>query len=329
MSKVWGKLGRLAQRVLNRRGPAFVSVHARPKHAAGVGTWPDPLVVRPRVAVVVQGPLVVDDDFTLETVRLYRRLFAPHPVIVSTWEGEPAPLVRAVRLAGAEVVQGPRPDDPGPLNVNLQLASTRTGIAKAREVGAEYVLKTRTDQRIYAPNVAEFLVNLVHAFPVAPGFRQRHRVVSCGRSSQKFGLYHVSDQLLFGHVDDITLYFAAPPRASGLPAGFRDVVRDICRHKSPESYLASTFLAAVGRPVGWTLADSWDAIADHFCIADSAAIDVYWPKYGPHVEHDTRYGTVTSSELLDFREWLALRQSRPDPGRYERALDLPLHAALS
>jgi hypothetical protein len=328
---VWREVLRIARRVLSRRGPGFITTHARPKRAAAVGTWSDPLAEPPRFAVVVQGPVVIDDDFTLETVHLYRKLFAPHPVVVSTWEGEPAGPIAALRDSGAEVVRSPRPADPGPLNVNLQLASSRAGIARAREFGAEYVLKTRTDQRVYTPSAAEFLVNLLAAFPVRPGFRQRHRVVSCGRSGYKFGLYQVSDQILFGHVEDLELYFAAPHRPSGYPPDYRDVIRLICRHKSPESYLASSFLEAIGRPVAWTLADSWDAIAGHFCVVDWSALDVYWPKYGPHVEHAVGYGPVTSSHPLDFREWLALYHCRPDPrdlAAHERALDLPLHAVL-
>ena len=54
--------------------------------------------------------------------------------------------------------------------------------------------------------------------------------------------YQVSDQLLFGHTDDLAAYFSATPRPSGYPAAFRDVIGDICRHKAPESYLASRFL---------------------------------------------------------------------------------------
>lgn len=324
----WDRVRRFAQRASTRTGGTYVTAHARPRSAAGVGTWADPLTVPPDVAIVVQGPIITGDQFTLETVRLYRRHFTGHPIIVSTWDTEPPTLVAELRATGVEVVLSPQPADRGPLNVNLQVVGTRAGIDRARQLGAAYVLKTRTDQRIYVPGAAEFLANLLKVFPVRSGFRQRGRIVSCGRSSFKFGLYHVSDQLLFGHLDDLATYFSPPPRPSELPAGYRDVIGEICRYKSPESYLASRFLETVGRPVTWTLADSWDAIVGHFCVIDGASLDVYWPKYAPHVEHVGGYGPLTSSQVLDFREWLALCHSRPDPGLYEAALGLPLHAPL-
>ncbi|WP_439625405.1 WavE lipopolysaccharide synthesis family protein [Gemmata sp.] len=293
-----------------------------------MGTWSDPLVEPLRVAVVVQGPPVVEDDFTLESVRVYRKHFPGQPVIVSTWDGTPAPVVESLRATGAEVVLSTPPADPGPLNVNFQLVSTRAGIERARQLGAKFVLKTRADQRVYAPSVAEFLVNVLKAFPVTTGYRQRARIVSCGRSSYKFGLYQISDQLLFGDAGDMELYFSAPLRPSELPPDYRDVIGPICRHKSPEAYLASRFLEAIGRPVAWTLADSWDSLAGHFCVVDPASLDLYWPKYAPHAEYATHYGGILSSQPLDFREWLALQHCRPDPAQYEATLTLPLAVPL-
>lgn len=328
MVSLWPKVMRFAHRVVNRRGSAFVTAHSRPKAATGVGTWSDPLVEPPRVAVVVQGPPVAEDDFTLESVRIYHKHFPAQPVIVSAWDETPAPVVERLRATGAEVVLSAPPADPGPLNVNFQVVSTRAGIERAKQLGAHFVLKTRADQRVYAPSVAEFLVNVLKAFPVAPGYRQRARIVSCGRSSYKFGLYQISDQILFGDIDDMERYFSAPQRPSALPSDYRDVIGLICRHKSPEAYLASLFLEAVGRPVAWTLADSWDALAGHFCVIDPASLDVYWPKYAPHAEHATNYGGIVSSQPLDFREWLALCHFRPDPAQYEAALNLPLAAPL-
>jgi len=71
------------------------------------------------------------------------------------------------------VVLSKKPDYPGVSNVNFQIVSSSTGIVKAKELGAEYCLKTRTDQRMYAPNIKEFLINLLKTFPVNKEYKQK------------------------------------------------------------------------------------------------------------------------------------------------------------
>lgn len=61
-----------------------------------------------------------------------------------------------------------RPADPGSGNLNLQLTSTRAGTETARDLGAEYVLKARSDQRLYAPQSLPFLHSLLDDVAALP-----------------------------------------------------------------------------------------------------------------------------------------------------------------
>jgi hypothetical protein len=125
----------------------------------------------------------------------------------------------------------------------------------------------------------------------------------------------------------MALYASAPPRPSTLPESYRDVLGDIARHKSPESYLATQFLERLGRPVQWTLADSWQAFAHHFCVVDWHALDLYWPKYAPYAEHQMSYDGIKASQPLDFREWLNLYRglgTKGDPIVYEATQGMSL-----
>ncbi len=327
----WGKLFRFALRQSHKKGTEFLTFHARPKLAKDFGAWSDPNPDARRVVVVVQGPIVLQEDFTVESVRIYQKTFAGCQVVVSTWEGEDAAAVGRLRDAGADLIFGSRPSESGQLNVNLQLASARAGVARARALGAEYVLKSRSDQRIYAPNAAAFLVDLLRVFPVVPGFDQKGRIVTCGRSGWRFGLYQLSDQIVFGYAEDMEKYFSAPPRPVGLPENYRDLIGPVCQFKSPEAYLAASFLQAIGRSLSWTLWDSWRAVGDHFCVVDWSTLDVYWPKYGVHIEHDLFYYMIESTQQWTFPEWLRVhthKERPPDLKWAECALELSLRVPL-
>jgi hypothetical protein len=306
---VWDKLFRLALRVRSRRGPMLVTQHERPKFAEQVGIRPDPLVTPPRVGIVIQGPPFTPDDFTIETVRLYRQRYPDCPVIASTWADTPPAQLKQLAEAGAAVVTCDKPADPGYWNVNLQLTSALAGVKAAAERGVQYVLKTRSDQRIYAPNALEFLANLLRAFPPVPGAGHRGRVVGIGSSTTKYNLYQLSDQTVFGYTADMLIYWSAPcqPRSAltfgavGVPGIHPD------RYLSPETYLATQFLARTGRPLAWTLADSWRAFADHFCAVDPPLIDLYWAKAGVHDPNTPKYGSdLLHAAPLTFVEWLNL-----------------------
>jgi len=330
---LWTKLFRLAMRALNVRSEWFVTSHYRPKYVADIGTWSDPASPAPNVAVLLQGPLVHNEQFTLNTVQLYQQLFPACQLIVSTWEGEDTRAVSAMRRLGVEVLQSKLPEHPGPLNVNYQITSAKKGVERAGELGCEFVLKTRCDLRIYAPNVAEFLCNLTDAFPLRTDYDQRRRIVSVSRNTMKFCPYCVSDMVVFGHIDDMMTFWSAPHRSDVLPDGYRDVLGQIARYKSPESYLTSRYLEQIGRGVVWSLEDSWQALADHFCIVDWESLDIYWPKYAPHNEYFGRnYQAVTSSQLVDFCEWLSLYQglTNDEALRHsEQILELELGQPLS
>jgi len=180
--------------------------HTRPLFDQQVNTWSDPVSNLPRFAIVIQGPVVKDCHFTLETVRLYKKHFAGADIIVSTWDDEPANYAEKIKEQGAEVILNAKPQFPGTSHINFQIASSLAGVKKAQSLGAQYVLKTRTDQRMYAPNVMEYFYSLLEKFPPAPGFKQKRRILGVSLNTFKYRPYSLSDMNIFGHIDYMLVY---------------------------------------------------------------------------------------------------------------------------
>lgn len=303
------KLFKFIFETLEKPMPFFLTFHLRPKRAEQVGLQADSLAVYPNIAIVLQGPLLKDENFTLETVKLYKKIFKNAIIIVSTWSDSEPALVEQIRSAGAEVLLNEKPSFGGYANINYQIVSSLAGVKKAREKGAEYVLKTRCDQRFYAPNSLEFLCNIIETFPVAEGYRQKKRIIGVSLNTFKYRRYGISDMTIFGSVDDMMLYWGAPPSVQ------KEGERINGCYKMAETYLSAEFLAAIGRPVSWTLEDSWKAFADHFCIVDQHSLDLYWYKYARMREYRyIKYKTMSNDQEFTFAEWLSLYSDMANKG---------------
>lgn len=167
-----------------------------------------------KIAIIIQGPFVLENHFTLETIRLYGKLFPSAKVILSTWETEDA---RELSLIGQEqnciVLRNTPPDDPGVINVNYQCKSTINGIICAEELGYKYVAKTRSDWRMYEKGILRFMMHMLDNFPCnSTQIQQNKRIIvmdTCsGEISTIFYPYYYSDIFLFGDIEDMKNYWS-------------------------------------------------------------------------------------------------------------------------
>jgi dTDP-glucose pyrophosphorylase len=327
MSKMEGRaalLGRVANAVGLSRDTR-VTFHERPRFSEHVQTVSDPMRQEASVGIVMQGPIFREDDFTLNSVQLYRRHFPSASIIVSTWDTEDARTLDAMREAGAVVVTSRLPIIRGPANLNCQMASTLAGITRCREIGVKYILKTRNDERFYAPNALEYLRQMMDIFPVAKGYGQKARIIGVSLDTFKYRLYGMGDHLQFGTLEDMHHYWSAKHDERKHADIKQETWMEACLRNTVEVYLETEFLAKIGRKVQWTLQDSLAAYADHFCVVDQQDIDLYWPKYEPFKENRMlAYDFIHNTQELTFRDWLLLYRGAVDIKKIpEKGLHVP------
>ena len=329
-----------------RKGAHFMTSRARPKASVALGLCAkispkyslQPALRAERAAIIIQGPICSADDFTVETVRIYRRHMPDCKLILSTWKDASLGDLDRIAGEGVDIVLNDKPAIPGPLNVNMQIVSSSGGIRRAADSGVEWVIKSRTDQRLYQPTIMSSLISMARLFPPlgVAAKTQRYRVFGMAAGTLKFAPYHLCDQTVFGHIDDMLAYWSPPLHENGLPDSFptdrlrlfKEVpIGDLCRNDAvPEAYLASQFLLRQGRCLEWTVADSWAAFRDHFGVVDQMSSDIYWVKG----QHDTMrdvigsYAALSNREELSFLEWVQLVEGALSPdaaGAYEPVLD--------
>lgn len=270
---------------------------------------------RNKFGVLLQGPLKIKNDFTLETIKLYQKNFDGCPIVVSTWEGEDLETIKKIkRLNNVEVIQSPQPPRSFQ-NMNNLIISSRNGCINLMERGVDYLLKTRTDQRMYETNIPEYLINLLSLYPMKEedNIKQKQRLITTSFNSFKYRLYELSDMLIFGTVYDVMLYWDCP--LDEMNRNANATLLEFCKNRPSEIYFTTSFLERTGWNIKWTLRDSWEAYAKRFLIVDDYSLGFYWGKYSM-LSRPFRpiFNQVDILEELTYKEWLNLfiNISKPD-----------------
>lgn len=296
----------------------FVVFHTRPMSAKEV--FIDPRDVDydySEYAIVVQGPVRKRNNFTLETLLLYKRFFPNAMIILSTHEGGDDYYIKRAKEAGVEVIISRRPKElilnrlGRHKNINLQMISSMAGIRLAMEAKKKYTLKIRTDERIYNHNSLIFLSNLLKRFPITvPNCRQKGRLIAINNTMRK--LYYFPDPLAFGYTEDVALYYGADFILQSRPLvmtpyGLNAVIKigSLQIPFAPEHYFFTEFLKKIGYEFEGTLEDSLRALAKHTILIDGAtSLDWYFYKYNRFLEYRPTY--KQRNYMLGFAEWFNL-----------------------
>jgi len=296
---------------IKARKQSFITIVPRPKFAKDFFRHSDDASKHTPFAIVIQGKSVLVDSFTAETVKIYQKSFVGSIIIVTTHEGADSPeCLKELQDLGVNLVVIPKPANPGPFNINLQITSSVAGLKEAKRLGFQYAIKTRTDIRLYGVNISEYLFNLLRQFPVVSGTKQQERIISTNIFTLKYRPYSLSDMTVAGNVDDLLLYFDIPldnRKVINLPTN--SLVDDFVRERPGELYLETEFLKKIGYHPTGTLEDSWQIFADHFIVIDHDSLDSYWYKNDIYQCLENKFRIYTPEfglHDLCFRDWFNL-----------------------
>lgn len=303
----------------------FVSSIRRPKKANDIGLISDKSSSIERFAIVMQGSIIRKDNFTFETLKLYKKLYPEVKLILSTWVGEDSKTVQKIQELEVDVLLNTKPVHYGISNVNLQIVSTVTGLQLAKKHMVDYCLKTRTDQRMYKPNVFSILRSFQKSFPLKSFKLQKERLIGVSLNTFKYRMYGISDMNLFGHINDMQLYWDVP-LDDRRGTNSEKTLREYALNRYCEVYFVTNFMRKLELESLWTLSHSWQIISELFCVIDAHMLDLYWFKYNRYLENRyRRYEGRWCKEELEFSDWLDIfsngEKMQQTP---EYILDLPV-----
>ncbi len=284
----------------------FITYHNRPIYSVNNHSKPD---IEPEhsLCIIIQGPILNYKSFTLESIKLYQKIFPYANIILSTWNDQDASLIKEIESTGINVILNEKPAYSGISNVNYQITSTNNAIDYAIENNYEFALKTRTDIRLHSPQFFIHCFNLLKSFPleIEAASKLKHRLISVSEGN-KYALMMTPDKNMFGQINDMKAYWSAPLDSRELTGDFSSLV-EMAEFGIAESYLLNNFLRKLYINYQFNLISYWSILRDYFIIVDSSDADIYWCKYNRTKEYKNKhYFGISSFDEFTFKDWLRL-----------------------
>jgi hypothetical protein len=169
-------------------------------------------------------------------------------------------------------------------NLSRQIQTTLQGIEAAQASEAKYVLKVRTDQRLYSNLAIDYLQSVLTIFPAESHVGQvKGRIIFPSSNSFIDRVLGATDFMQFGHLEDVLKFWTSSLRHS-LPSNLEW-----------ETIITASYLLEIGWERETLLTkESWTlSMREVFGFVDGSSLDFFWHKYS-------------------MREYLWRRYSGPD-----------------
>ncbi|STR45481.1 WavE lipopolysaccharide synthesis family protein [Iodobacter fluviatilis] len=297
---------------------SYYTFHARPKRVDQVSFDSYCKFEHEKVGIVIQGPIKQEDDFTYETAISYRKNMPSVEIVISTWHGQV--IEREVDLMSQNiyVIKSTPPNNSGLCNINYQIVSTKAGIDLLRKLNCKYILKTRSDQRLYAPNIVGYLLGLLNEYPSLNYSQQKARIVELSLSVCRYRPYSMCDMFQFGHVDDLSIMWSCDLDARGMDVATyskKEITpRILYEDMVAEIYLHRSYLRKIGVDDFAELSHYYKILSENFIIIDKESVDLFWNKYHSkeyHLAENPVYDINRVKAKFYYRDWILVKNFGP------------------
>ncbi len=314
-----GAISRVDPQIMNKNKKRIITVHERPNV-----NFVNKLTIKENYheyAIVVQGPVVYNNNFTLTTLKIYVDMFPDANLILSTWEDTRHDFLSELKDLPVTVLLNKLPYSGGLLNINFQLTSTINGL-NAVNKSVKYVLKTRTDTRIYSKNALIDMKNLLDLY--LPNITQMNRrIIGIDSNTPKYIPFNFSDVMQFGDINDVKKYWDHPI-VNTKKIVMKDYLskntcfKDFYDNPNPEIILFKSFLDRIDIQHNNTYDSYHKVIKDMLIIIDKEMINHYWFKYSSNEYYwSYKYGQKEKYERIRYLDWLRIYNGVPPTNFYE------------
>lgn len=263
-----------------------------------------------KIGIVVQGPIIKDENYTYETLLFLKNYAKKSDIILSTWVDEDEKELKKIEKLGIKIIRNNKPIQ-GIENLNLQICSTKNGVEyflSKKEIN--YIMKLRTDQRINLENFENKFVSLLEQFPVDKNCKlQKKRIIGIDINTAKYIPFSFCDVFQFGSKEDMNLMWnvelSLEKRSFQERKSKNPEIKNMFNYVDPEIYLYKNFLKKTNFTTENTLESSLKSLKERFLILDSEMISLHWFKYSLSKKIGD-HNSKKCHEVVKFLDWLEL-----------------------
>lgn len=284
----------------------FITFNLRPKKAVNYNFIAPKKINQKELGIIIQGPTKNNEDFIYETIKIYKKNFYGATIVLSTWGDSNKQFLKKLKKLNINlVISNYKENMFQGFDYQIQTTSSAINFLKKK---TKYILKTRTDCRIYSPNCYSYLLNLIKTFPLKKKIKnQKQRIVFSSLITPKFRVYGATDILVFGRNSDLDNYFSKE--------FFHESNKKYNLGKFPNTFdgtlvigeimLCARYLIKKNINLKWSLNHWCEVLRDYFIIADHNEIDLFWKKYSYENEgrFTLNYKNLTR-RIITFGDWL-------------------------
>jgi len=290
---------------------SFFSFHLRPKKAQLINCAIDTNKELDKICIIIQGQIIQSEEFTLETIKVYKYLFPRVNIILSTWNDENTKKIEDFSFKNFYIIKSRKPTEAGELNINFQIKTMQKALKLINSIdNIKFITKTRSDCRIYDPFALTNLLNLINNFPVKKNNFLSYRIIGNSASTCKFRVYGLTDVFQFASKNDMINYWDISYYNQVLQDKNFNLNNEPIIKDTPlisEILLCSYFLYKNKVSLKWDLEHWWEVCSNYFMVVDDKLIDLYWHKHSPEIEFKfLKSYSENYPRSLNFHDWLKL-----------------------
>lgn len=268
------------------------------------------------VAILIRGPIIGKEDFTLNTIYLYRKYYPNAPIYISTWDNEKSKLKNLFQDNKTKIISSKfeKPAS-GYGSTNLQIKGNMQALDVIKKDKIKYTLTTRSDQRFYSCNSLKFLKLFLNKFSYRKANdldQQNLRLIALNFNTFLYRLYGLNDMFLFGLSEDVYNYWNSSKDLRN-PLNNKSkkyTMLTYSKDRINEVYFMSEFLNRNGHFLKWNLEDYWKVLGERFIIIDGSSLDFFWPKYTFKEERWKDYNKEIQFREISFSDWLLIKEKK-------------------
>lgn len=270
--------------------------------------------VKNKITIIIQGPIIRRNNFTLNSINLYLKNCNSN-IILSTWENELLNSeIKDLRKIGVVVLINKLPKIKGPSNLNCQILSTLNAIKIAKLKRNKFIIKTRTDFRIYLEN---FDIKILKLFN---DYKKKNKFLKIGSTNftLKNRLFSLSEILMFGETNNLNNYFSK----LYTDREYSDFNFFLKKQKKesfflresyncfPENFLCYKYLKLkINKKIKYNSENYIGALKKYFIIIDNSILDIFWYKYNHQYEYREKdFSLKQKNYPLRFLDWINLNK---------------------